>query len=158
MTRRLLAIVPVALALAAGGTAVASQSAPHKLVVRGEDNLSELACDATGVCNAQISGGQFRGTIGAGSYTGDIQLRLRDAFDNGEGGKCAPVSGRLVLAKRVVVGFAGNSCQDGAGDPTKASFTGLARFRVVNGHGHGLAGVTEDANDHEHLTLIGTLR
>ena len=48
MTRRLLAIVPVALALAAGGTAVASRSAPHKLVVRGEDNLSELACDATG--------------------------------------------------------------------------------------------------------------
>jgi hypothetical protein len=63
-----------------------------------------------------------------------------------------------VFAKRLVVALAGNSCQDGAGDPTKASFTGLFRYRVVNGHGHGTAVITEDANDHEHLTLIGTLR
>ena len=52
----------------------------------------------------------------------------------------------------------GNSCQDGAGDPTKASFTGLLRYRIVHGHGHGIASVTEDASDHEHLTLIGTIR
>jgi hypothetical protein len=158
MTRRLLAIVPVALALAAGGTAVASQSAPHKLVVRGEDNLSELACNAAGVCDAQVSGGEFRGTEGAGSYEGWTRLYLRDAFDNGEGGKCAPATARLRFAKRLVVALAGSSCQDGAGDPTKASFTGLFRYRVVNGHGHGTAVVTEDANDHEHVTLIGTLR
>lgn len=158
MTRRLLAIVPVALALAAGGTAVASQSAPHKLVVRGEDNLSELACDATGACDAQVSGGQFRGTEGSGAYEGAIRLYLRDAFPNGEGGLCAPATGRLVFAQRLVVALAGNSCQDGAGDPTKASFTGLLRYRIVHGHGHGIASVTEDASDHEHLTLIGTIR
>jgi hypothetical protein len=158
MSRRLLAIVPVALALAAGGTAVASQSAPHKLVVRGEDNLSELACDASGVCEAQISGGRFRATGGSGTYDGSTRLYLRDAFDNGEGGKCAPASGRLVFAERLVVALAGTSCQDGAGDPTKASFTGLFRYRVINGHGHGIASVREDANDHEHLTLIGTIR
>jgi|1186.fasta_scaffold300843_2 hypothetical protein len=158
MSRRLLAVVPVALALAAGGTAVASQSPPHKFVVRGEDNLSELACSAAGVCDAQVSGGQFRGTEGAGTYEGTTRLYLRDAFPNGEGGLCAPATGRLVFAKRLVVALAGTSCQDGAGDPAKASFTGLLRYRVVNGHGHGIAGVTEDANDHEHLTLIGTVR
>ncbi|HEY7074392.1 MAG TPA: hypothetical protein VH418_03440 [Solirubrobacteraceae bacterium] len=157
MSRRLIAIVPVALALAAGGTAVAKPGA-HELVVRGEDNLSELACNAAGVCEAQVSDGRSSGTLGIGTYQGSMRLYLRDAFDNGEGGKCAPAGGRLVFAGRLVVALAGNSCQDGAGDPTKASFTGLFRFRVVNGHGHGTAVVTEDANDHEHLTLIGTIR
>ena len=58
----------------------------------------------------------------------------------------------------------GDSCQDGAGPPNAASFTGLARFTVKYGTGSykgstgsGLAVFSEDAADHDRMTLIGRI-
>ena len=88
------------------------------------------------------------------------------AFPNGEGGICAPLDGRIVLgagsADRLVLAVSGDSCQDGAGPLTAASFTGLARFTVKRGSGSyagatgdGLASFSEDAANHHRMTLIG---
>ena len=62
-----------------------------------------------------------------------------------------------------MLAVAGDSCQDGEG-PLDASFTALARFRVLRGTGaykratgHGLASFTEDAADREQMTLIGRI-
>ena len=67
------------------------------------------------------------------------ELRVAEAFPNGEGGVCAPVAGRITLGAgtpdRIVLAVAGDSCQDGAGDPTTSSFTGLGRFTVAYGTG-----------------------
>jgi hypothetical protein len=56
-------------------------------------------------------------------------------------------------ANRLILAVAGDSCQDGGGDPTTTSFTGVARFIVKRGtgayakaHGSGLA-----------MTLIGRI-
>ena len=58
----------------------------------------------------------------------------------------------------------GDSCQDGAGNPQTASFTGLAHFTVKHGtgsyshaRGHGLATFSEDAADRDRMTLIGRI-
>ena len=58
----------------------------------------------------------------------------------------------------------GDSCQDGAGNPQTASFTGLAHFTVEHGtgsyrhaRGHGLATFSEDAADRDRMTLIGRI-
>ena len=64
-----------------------------------------------------------------------------------------------------MLAMAGASCQDGAGDVTAASFTGVARFTIARGtgayagaRGRGLAVFTfEGADDRERLTLIGRL-
>jgi hypothetical protein len=63
-----------------------------------------------------------------------------------------------------VLAVAGDSCQDGSGPLTAASFTGLAEFTVKYGTGRyagatgrGLASFTEDAANHHHTTLIGRL-
>jgi hypothetical protein len=70
----------------------------------------------------------------------------------------APAFAALALA------VAGDSCQDGSGPLTAASFTGLAEFTVKYGTGryagttgHGLASFSEDAANHHHTTLIGRL-
>jgi hypothetical protein len=97
-----------------------------------------------------------------------MKIDLANAFPNGEGGVCAPVAGHLVLGAgtpdRLDLAVRGDSCQDGAGDPTQASFTGLARFAVVHGtgayakaKGFGIATSLEDADDHERVTLIGRI-
>ena len=58
----------------------------------------------------------------------------------------------------------GDSCQDGAGNPTTSSFTGLAHFVVKHGtgayakaRGGGLASFAEDAADRDRMTLIGRI-
>ena len=65
---------------------------------------------------------------------------------------------------RLVLGLSGDSCQDGAGDPRTSSFTTLAHFVVKHGtgayakaKGSGLMTFFEDANDREHMTLIGRI-
>ena len=65
--------------------------------------------------------------------------RVAEAFPNGEGGVCAPIRGRIVLGAgttdRLVLAVDGDSCQDGAGPVTAASFTGVADVKVVHGTG-----------------------
>jgi hypothetical protein len=167
--RRILAILALALAaltFAVTGSADAKHQASERLVVRGDDTVVDKPCPG-GLC-IELTDATFRGTVGTGAYTGSLKLDLADAFPNGEGGLCAPVTGHIVLGAgspdRLDLAVWGDSCQDGAGDPTKPSFTGLAHFAVVHGtgayakaHGGGIATFLEDAGDREHLTLIGRI-
>jgi hypothetical protein len=164
--RRLAVLVGLVLALAASASADAKHFDSQRLAVRGTDTVVDHPCPG-GLC-IELTGGSFRGTVGTGAYTGSMKLDLANAFPNGEGGVCAPVSGHVVLGTgtpdRLDLAVWGDSCQDGAGDPTKSSFTGLARFAVVDGtgayakaRGHGIATFLEDANDRELLTLIGRI-
>jgi hypothetical protein len=139
----------------------------ERLVVRGEATVTD-DCDASG-CRLQLVDGKFRGTpVGPGAYTGDIKLKIAEGFSNGEGGLCAPMQGRIELgsgtANRLVLAIWGDSCQDGAGDPTTTSFTGLAPWVVVHGtgsyanaSGHGTGAFLEDAADQDRMTLIGRI-
>ena len=82
---------------------------------------------------------------------------------------CAPIDGTIVLGAgtpdRLVLAIDGDSCQDGAGDPQTASFTGLAQLRRQARHrqrtptraAHGLAAFLEDAADRDRMTLIGRI-
>ncbi len=167
-----LALIGLTFAVAtSGASAAGSQPAKHRsserLVVRGEDTVKDTPCPA-GVC-IELTDGVFRGTpVGTGTYNGAIDLKVAEAFPNGEGGVCAPVDGRIVLGEgspdRLVLGLSGDSCQDGAGDPRTSSFTTLAKFVVKRGtgayakaKGSGLMTSFEDANDREHMTLIGRI-
>jgi hypothetical protein len=172
--RSAVAVLALALAGLAFGAATnaanAESSATHdgqRLVVRGDDTVTDAPCDA-GFCQLQLTDGAFRGTIGMGAYDGAIKLVIAEAFDNGEGGVCAPIRGQVTLGTgspdRLVLALSGDSCQDGAGDPRTSSFTGLARFTVKHGtgayakaHGSGLASFSEDAADHDRMTLIGRI-
>jgi hypothetical protein len=157
----------VAGAAGAPDRAKASKHTTERLVVRGEATVADTQCDA-GIC-LELTDGQFRGTpVGTGAYSGSIKLRIRELFPNGEGGVCAPIDGHIVLGggtpDRLVLGVYGDSCQDGAGDPSTSSFTGLARFVVKYGtgaykkaHGSGLASFAEDAADRDRMTLIGSI-
>jgi hypothetical protein len=120
------------------------------------------------VCPLELTDGAFRGTVGTVAYTGAIKLKVAEAFPNGEGGVCAPVRGKIVLGAgspdRLVLALSGDSCQDGAGPVTAASFTGVAHFVVVHGtgayadaSGSGVGSFSEDAADREHMTLIGRI-
>jgi hypothetical protein len=166
MKRTILAVALAAVTLGAAGSAQAKHVDSQRLVVRGTDTVVDHPCPG-GLC-IDLAGGSFRGTVGTGAYTGAMKLDLANAFPNGEGGVCAPVAGHLVLGTgtpdRLDLAVWGDSCQDGAGDPTKSSFTGLARFAVVHGtgayanaRGFGTATFLEDADDHERLTLIGRI-
>jgi hypothetical protein len=164
----LLALALAGLALAAAAHAVADHPGSQRLVVRGDATVTDGPCEA-GVCSLELTGGSFRGTpVGTGAYDGSMELRVADALPNGEGGVCAPIRGEIVLGAgspdRLVLDVSGDSCQDGAGDPRKSSFTGLARFTVDHGtgahdgaRGSGLATFSEDAADHDRMTLIGRL-
>jgi hypothetical protein len=166
----LVALAAVGLALVAassGATAAGSAKKSERLVVRGDDTVKDGPCPA-GVCRLQLVDGSFRGTIGTGAYTGDLDLRVAEAFANGEGGLCAPIKGEIVLeagsGDRLTLRLAGDSCQDGKGDVRQASFTGVARFVVKHGtgayakaKGSGLAVFAEDASDRERMTLIGRI-
>ncbi len=150
----------------ASGPAASKKPAEQRLVVRGDAIVTDAPCDA-GIC-IELDG-QFRGTpVGTGAYTGSIKLKVAQGFPNGEGGVCAPIRGRIVLGvgtpDRLVLGIDGDSCQDGAGDPTTSSFTGLAQFTVRHGTGtyagatgSGLGSFSEDANDNDRMTLIGRI-
>ena len=139
----------------------------ERLVVRGEATVTD-DCDASG-CRLQLVNGQFRGTpVGTGPYTGDLKLRLTEAFPNGEGGGCAPIQGRIELGSdtpnRLVLALWGDSCQDGAGDPATSSFTNVSHFVVVHGTGsyakatgYGTAVSLEYAADNDRMTLIGRI-
>jgi hypothetical protein len=165
------ALVLAGLAFAAATNSAGAMPAKHKttqqLVVHGEATVKDAQCDA-GLC-LDITDGRFRGTpVGTGDYTGAIELRVAESFPNGEGGVCAPIDGHIVLGEgtpdRLVLGISGDSCQDGAGDPTQSSFTGLAHFTVKHGtgayagtRGSGLATFSEDATDRDRMTLIGQI-
>ena len=162
-----LALLAIALAFAVTGSADAKhQKTSERLVVRGDDTVVEKPCPG-GLC-IELTDATFRGTVGTGAYSGAMKLDLANAFPNGEGGVCAPVTGHIVLGAgspdRLDLAVWGDSCQDGAGDPAKSSFTGLTRFAVVHGtgayakaHGGGIASSVEDASDREHMTLIGRI-
>jgi hypothetical protein len=170
----LAAVVLAGLMFAAATSAAGNEPGPpakhqgkQRLVVRGEATVVDTPCEG-GIC-LDLTDGGFRGTpVGTGGYTGAVTLRVAEAFPNGEGGLCAPLDGPIVLGAgtpdRLVLAVAGDSCQDGAGDPTKSSFTGLARFTVQYGtgsfsgaRGSGLASFSEDAADHDRMTLIGRI-
>jgi hypothetical protein len=166
MKRTILLAAMAALTLGAAGTAQAKHVDSQRLVVRGTDTVVDHPC-LGGLC-IELTGGSFRGTVGTGSVTGSMKLDLANAFPNGEGGVCAPVAGHIILGtgtpNRLDLAVWGDSCQDGAGDPTQSSFTGLARFAVVHGtgayakaRGSGTATFLEDADDHERFTLIGRI-
>jgi hypothetical protein len=175
-TRRLLALPLAAVALAAltsaaGAATRAPASDRHsaqRLVVRGDATAVDAPCD-NGVCPVELTDGRFRGApVGAGAYTASLKLKVADAFPNGEGGICAPLKGRIVLGAgtrdRLVVAVSGDSCQDGSGPTTTASFTGLVQFAVTYGTGSyagatgsGLASFAEDAAKHHRMTLIGRI-
>jgi hypothetical protein len=160
------AIAIAGLALAGPANAGASHQNDQRLVVRGDSIIQDAPCDA-GIC-LEMTGGAFRGTEGTGAYSGSVTLKVAEAFPNGEGGVCAPIRGQIVLGEgtkdRLVLAVAGDSCQDGAGDPRTSSFTGLAQFAVKYGtgayakaRGYGLATFVEDAADHDRMTLIGRI-
>jgi hypothetical protein len=163
----LLALALAGLAFAVTASADGKHQAGQRLVVRGDDTVVDAPCPG-GLC-VTLSGGTFRGApVGSGAYTGSLKIGLAEAFPNGEGGVCAPVRGHVVLGAgtpdRLDLAVWGDSCQDGAGNPTQSSFTGLARFAVVHGtgayahaSGGGIGSFLEDASDHERVTLIGRI-
>ena len=166
---RTLAVALAGAALAAVAPAASAAAHPaERLVVRGTSTILDGPCGPAG-CPLQMSGGAFHGTTGAGAYAGDLTLDVANAFPNGEGGLCAPIRGRVVLGSgspnRLVLAVAGDSCQDGQGPVTQASFTGIARFAVKAGtgtyagaRGAGLAVFAEDAADQDRMTLIGRIK
>jgi hypothetical protein len=174
-TRRLpatLALIALALVgLAFAGATHAAGAAKHhtseRLVVRGESTIKDTPCE-TGIC-LEFADGVFHGTsVGEGKYSGTGELRVAEAFPNGEGGVCAPIDSRIVLGAgtpdRLVLALSGDSCQDGAGPPPQSSFTTLARFVVKHGtgkyakaKGSGVMSSFEDAADREQMTLIGRI-
>ena len=163
-----IAVLGLGAAANAAGAAEPPHHASERLVVRGDSTVVDGPC-AGGVCTLQLTDGSFRGTpVGTGAYAGAVKLEVAKAFPNGEGGVCAPIRGKVRLGTgspdRLVVAVAGNSCQDGAGPVTASSFTGLARFKVKHGTGSyagasgaGLASFSEDATDHDRMTLIGRI-
>lgn len=163
-----LALAGLTLAIVAN-TASASdkQHGSQRLVVRGDATVTDFPCNA-GVCPLEFAG-TFRGApVGTGAYAGSIKLNVNEAFSNGEGGVCAPIEGHFTLGAgtpdRLVLALYGDSCQDGAGDPRSSSFTGVAHFVVKSGtgayaktRGGGLASFSEDAADHDRMTVIGRI-
>ena len=159
-------LAPALAVLALGATAGAASAHDQRLVVRGDATATDGPCDARG-CRVDLDDGRFRGTpVGSGAYRARLRIAVGDAFPNGEGGICAPLEGRIVLGAgtpdRLVLGVAGDSCQDGSGPLETASFTGLARFAVQAGtgryagaRGSGVASLAEDAANHHRITLIG---
>jgi hypothetical protein len=162
----------LALALAAFTLVFATSSAgaadhQERLVVRGQATAVDGPCTAF-ACPLELARGRLRGTLGRGAYTGALKITVGNAFPNGEGGTCAPLSGRIELhtraGDRINLVVSGDSCQDGSGPLPDASFTGLARFRVTHGTGkyaratgRGLATFTEDAANRHLMTLVGRI-
>jgi hypothetical protein len=166
----LLALVLAGLAFAATATvanAQTSKKTTERLVIRGQDVVKDGPC-APPICEMQLDGGSYRGTLGTGGYTGSVKLDLAEAYDNGEHGLCAPVRADIVLGAgtpdRLALTVWGDSCQDGGGNPASSSFTATGVFAIKYGtgayakaHGGGLFTSSEDATDHERLTFIGRI-
>jgi hypothetical protein len=161
----LIALLFAGLAFSAATASADPQHHSQRLVVRGDATITDTPAD--GGLRLDLKDGRFRGApVGSGDYDGSIQLRVAETFPNGEGGVCAPIDGQITLGagtpNRLILAVSGDSCQDGAGDPTTTSFTGLARFSVKYGtgsyrgaRGSGTAAFAEDAADHDRMTLIG---
>ena len=159
----------VAVMYAAAASHADDKHSSQRLVVRGDATIADGPPGPDGI-PLEITDGSFRGApVGTGTYDGSMKLDLANAFDNGEGGGCAPIRGQIVLragpADRLVLAVAGDSCQDGAGPPPQSSFTGLAEFVVKKGtgkfagyRGSGLATFAEDAADHDRMTLVGRIK
>jgi hypothetical protein len=163
-----LALAGLTLAIAANAARASDKHhTDQRLVVRGDATVNDAPCDGA-VC-LSFTGGRVRGTpVGTGDYTGSVTLKVAEVSPNGEGGVCAPIAGDITLGAgspdRLVLAVFGDSCQDGAGNPTTSSFTGLAHFAVKHGtgsysgvHGFGLASFSEDAADHDRMTLVGRI-
>ena len=164
----LLAVALTAFALVFATSSAGAAEPAQRLVVRGQATAVDGPCTAF-ACPLDLERGRFRGTLGRGAYSGSLKLTIGNAFPNGEGGSCAPLTGRIELrtrsADRIGLLVSGDSCQDGSGPLDSASFTGLARFRVTHGTGEyagatgsGVASLTEDASKHHQVTLIGRIR
>ena len=168
--RAILGLALIGLTLAIAANAAGAKTTKHtteRVVVRGDATVKDVPCGPA-IC-LELGGGAFRGTpVGTGAYTGSIKLKVAEAFPNGEGGVCAPIQGDITLGagtpNRLVLAVFGDSCQDGAGNPTTSSFTGLAHFVVKHGtgayakaRGGGLASFSEDAADRDRMTLIGRI-
>jgi hypothetical protein len=118
-----LAGLAFAASTSAAGAESAGKQGSQRLVVRGDATVVDNPTCEGGVCELQLVGGKFRGTpVGTGAYEGAMKLKLTEAFENGEGGGCAPIRGQIVLGAgspdRLVLAVAGDSCQDGAGPLT----------------------------------------
>jgi hypothetical protein len=168
-----LALAVVLAALAFATTALATGAGPGKrhttetLVVRGDSTIVDHPC-APDDCHFEYAGGRFRGTLGAGDFTGSFDFDPATIYANGEGGVCAPIRGTIVIGDgspdRLTLALRGDSCQDGAGNPAAGSFTMVARVAVEGGTGR-YAGATgsgtltsvEDPDDHDRMTLIGRI-
>ena len=165
---RILGVIALVLAgLAFSAATSSAHQGKQRVVVRGDSTIVDGPC-AAGVCPLELTGGKFRGTLGSGDYRGVMKLHVAEVLPNGEGGVCAPIDGSIVLGagtpNRLVLSVDGESCQDGAGPVTAASFTGLAQWEVKYGtgiyddaRGRGLASFVEDAADHDRMTLIGKI-
>ena len=161
-------VLSLAASPADAGAAPGKHMSSERLVVRGDATIVDAPCQGP-VCTMQIANGAFRGApIGRGAYAGSIKLAVAEAFDNGEGGVCAPLEAQIVLGagtpNRLVLAVSGDSCQDGAGPPPASSFTGLGQFVVkqatgsyAGAWGYGLATFAEDAADHDRMTLVGRI-
>ena len=169
---RLALLAPALATLAVAVTGSAAGADHHKsserFVVRGVDTVVDGGDCPGGVCRLALTDGAFRGTVGTGAYTGAIKLKVAEGYQNGEGGVCAPIAGGIELGAgtpdRLVLMLRGDSCQDGAGPVTAASFTGLVQFTIAKGtgkyahaRGSGIGSFAEDAADREQMTLIGRI-
>jgi hypothetical protein len=161
-----LALTAFALVFATGPAGAADQ--PQRLVVRGQATAVDGPCTAF-ACPLELARGHFRSSpLGIGAYSGSLKVAVGSAFPNGEGGICAPLTGRIELRQKtgtLSLLISGDSCQDGSGPLPGASFTGVARFRVTHGTGayagatgSGVASLTEDAAKHHRMTLVGRIR
>ena len=168
----MLALALTTLALAVTARAVGPEAA-HGRAASGSSCAARTPSSTSpcpgGLCIA-LSGGAFRGTpVGTGAYTGSDRARLADAFPNGEGGVCAPVAGTITLGAgtpdRLDLAVAGDSCQDGAGDPDAVL---VHRHRPLHGiygtgayaHAYGTASRRSSRTPPttRTLTLIGRIR
>jgi hypothetical protein len=161
-----LALTTFAFVFATGSAGAADPQ--QRLAVRGQATAVDGPCSAT-ACPLELARGHFRSSpLGSGAYSGSLTIAVGSAFPNGEGGICAPLSGRIELHRKagdVGLRVRGDSCQDGSGPLAGAAFTGVARFRITSGTGRyagasgsGVASFVEDAAKHHQMTLVGRIR
>ena len=165
--RRALLAVPALALLALAPAAQAGDHGAERLVVRGDSTIVDGPCGPDG-CPLRMSGGAFRGTLGTGAYGGDLTLAVADGFPNGEGGVCAPIRGRITLGTGAPTGWSSPSTATPArtapGPSPPRRSPASRRFKVTHGtgryakaHGRGLATFSEDAADHDRMTLVGRI-
>ena len=128
--RVLIGAALAALALTSSATAAETSS---KLVVRGVDTVVDGPCPA-GVCQLTLKDGAFRGTHSARAPTPARSSSPSPPASRTARAASAPRSrarSSSAPAPRTAstLALSGDSCQDGAGDVTQASFTGAHALR-----------------------------